>query len=86
VGAVRDHALALACLREGVIAVQARGYDDLSVETRTRFEDSHVPSTNSEALRSALVSSVRAFLREGVEAQLPDAEVVVERLAELAKR
>lgn len=28
-GAVRDHALALACLRQGLPAVQARGYDDL---------------------------------------------------------
>jgi hypothetical protein len=30
VGAVRDHALALACLPEGVLVVQARSYDDLS--------------------------------------------------------
>src|SRR6185437_2509 len=42
VGAVRDHALALACLREGLPAVQARGYDDLSVETLARFADAHV--------------------------------------------
>jgi hypothetical protein len=28
IGAVRDHALALACLREGTTAVQARGYDE----------------------------------------------------------
>src|SRR5436190_5707433 len=42
VGAVRDHALSLACLREGVPAVYARGYDDLSAETRARFEGSHV--------------------------------------------
>ena len=42
VGAVRDHALSLACLREGRPAVQARGYDDLSAETLARFEDAHV--------------------------------------------
>jgi hypothetical protein len=30
VGAVRDHALSVACLRQGLPAVQARGYDDLS--------------------------------------------------------
>jgi hypothetical protein len=30
VGAVRDHALSLACLRQKLPAVQARGYDDLS--------------------------------------------------------
>src|SRR5436190_808789 len=38
VGAARDHALSLACLRQGVLAVQARGYDDLSAETLARFE------------------------------------------------
>src|SRR5213076_2259216 len=36
VGAVRDHALSLACLLQGVPAVQARGYDDLSAETLAR--------------------------------------------------
>ena len=39
VGAVRDHALSLACLRQGLPAVQARGYDDLSADTLARFED-----------------------------------------------
>jgi hypothetical protein len=29
VGAVRDHALSIACLRQELPAVQARGYDDL---------------------------------------------------------
>src|SRR6266699_3836572 len=29
VDAVRDHALSLACLYQGLVAVQARGYDDL---------------------------------------------------------
>ena len=42
VGAVRDHALSLACLREGVQAVQARGYDDLSAETLARLDGAHV--------------------------------------------
>jgi hypothetical protein len=41
VGAVRDHALSLACLREGVPAVQARGYDDLSAETLARARARH---------------------------------------------
>ena len=47
VGAVRDHALSLACLREGKRAVQARGYDDLSAETLARFEDAHVGRTRA---------------------------------------
>src|SRR5437667_10363047 len=42
IGAVRDHALAVACLREGVPAVQARGYDDLSAETLAHCEDTHI--------------------------------------------
>jgi hypothetical protein len=83
VGAVRDHALSLACLREGVAAVQARGYDDLSAETLTRFEDSHVGALEPGALRAALAASVLALTREGEEARLPHAEVVAERLAEL---
>jgi hypothetical protein len=83
VGEVRDHALSLACLREGVPAAQARGYDDLPAETLARFVDAHVGAVDPEALRRALSASVRALLREGVEARLPHAAVVAERLAEL---
>jgi hypothetical protein len=83
VGAVRDHALSLACLREGVTSVQARGYDDLSAETRARLEDSHVCAVGQGPLRAALAASVRALRREGSLARLPHAEVVADRLAEL---
>jgi len=84
VGAVRDHALSLACLREGVTAVQARGYDDLSAETLARFEGALVGALEPGALRAALAASVRALMREGEEARLPHAHVVADRLAELA--
>jgi hypothetical protein len=83
VGAVRDHALSLACLRQGLPAVQARGYDDLSVETLERFEDTHVGAVEPGALRTALAASVRALMREGAEARLAHADAVAERLAEL---
>ena len=83
VGAVRDHALSLGCLREGLPATQARGYDDLSAETRARFEHAHVGAVEPAALRAALAACVRALLREGAEAHLPHAAVVAERLAEL---
>jgi hypothetical protein len=83
VGGVRDHALALACLREGVAAAQARGYDDLSVETLARYEEAHVGSLEPEALRAALAASVVALTREGSEASLPHAQVVADRLAKL---
>jgi hypothetical protein len=83
VGAVRDHALSLACLREGLAAVQARGYDELSAETLARFEDAHVGAVAPVALRAALAASVLALMHEGAEARLPHADAVAERLAEL---
>ena len=84
VGALRDHALALACLREGVPAAQARGYDDLSAETLAQFTDAHVGTLEPGPLRAALAASVRALMREGAEARLPHADAVAQRLAELS--
>jgi hypothetical protein len=84
VAAVRDHALALACLREGVAAVQARGYDDLSDESIARFAETHIAAPEPATLRQALAASTAALLREGTEAELPHAEIVAERLAELS--
>ena len=83
VGAVRDHALSLACLRERVPAVQARGYDDLSADTLARFDDAHVGAVELGALRVALATSVLALVREGAEAHLPHADTVARRLADL---
>jgi hypothetical protein len=82
VGAVRDHALSLACLREGQLPVQARGYDDLPAEILARIEGAHVPGVEPGPLRAALAASVLALLREGAEAHLPHADVVADRLAE----
>jgi hypothetical protein len=83
VGAVRDHALALACLREGLPAVQARGYDDLPTDTLALFEATHVGALVPGALRAAVAASVRALMQEGAEARLPHADTVAQRLAEL---
>jgi hypothetical protein len=83
VGAVRDHALSLACLREGLPPAQARTFDDLSAETRARFARAHVDALEPEALRAALAVSVLALTRESEEARLPEARTVAERLAEL---
>jgi hypothetical protein len=83
VGAVRDHALSLACLRQELPPVQARGYDDLSTETLARFEDAHVGAVERGALRAALAASVLALMRAGAEARLPHADTVARRLAEL---
>ena len=83
VDAVRDHALSLACLREGRLAGQARGYDDLSAETLARFEGAHVGAVEPGALRAALAASVLALMHEGAEARLPHTDVVAQRLGEL---
>ena len=83
VGAVRDHALSLACLRQGLPAVHARGYDDLSAETLARFGDAHVGAAEPGALCAALAAAVLALMREGTEARLPHAETVAQRLADL---
>jgi hypothetical protein len=48
VGAVRDHALSLACLRQGLIAVQARGYDDLPAQILARFEAPTSPRSSPQ--------------------------------------
>jgi hypothetical protein len=83
VGAVRDHALSLACVREGLPAVQARGYDDLSAQTLARFEAAHVGALEPGALRAALAAAVLALMHEGAEVRLPHADTVAQRLAEL---
>jgi hypothetical protein len=83
VGAVRDHALSLACLLQRLPLVQARRYDDLSAETLAGFADAHVGAVEPGALRAALAASALALLRLGAEARLPHAHVVAERLADL---
>jgi hypothetical protein len=83
VGAVRDHALALACLGQGLPVVQARGYDDLAAAILARFEAAHVGAVEPGVLRAALAACVVALLRAGTEARLPHADTVAQRLAEL---
>ena len=83
VGAVRDHALSLACLRLGLTAVQARGYDDLPAEVLAGFGETHVGAPEPERLRGALSAAVEALLREGQTAGVPSADEVALRLSEL---
>ena len=83
VGAVRDHALSLFCLGQGLPVVQARGYDDLAAATLARFEAAHVGAVEPGALRAALAACVVALLGAGAEARLPHAHSVAQRLAEL---
>jgi hypothetical protein len=82
VGAVRDHALSLACLRHGLPAVQARGYDDLPADVLAGFDGTHVESLAPDRLRSALTAGMRALLHEGRQADVASADAVGERVAE----
>lgn len=83
VAAVRDHALSLACLRQGLIGVQARGYDDISAETLARFGNTHIAAVEPAALRAALAASALALMHEGAQARLPHADTVAQRLGDL---
>jgi hypothetical protein len=80
VGAVRDHALSLACLRRDLPAVQARGYDDLPADILADFDGTHVGSLEPERLRAALAEAMRLLLREGKEANVHSVDVVAERM------
>jgi hypothetical protein len=80
VGAVRDHALSMACLQLGLTVVQARGYDDLPDDVRRRFEPTLVGALEPARLRAALAATVAALMFEGAEAELPHAGVVAGRL------
>ena len=68
---------------QGLIAVPARGYDDLPADTLARFEATHVGAVEPGALRAALAASVRTLMHAGAEGQLPHADTVAQRLAEL---
>jgi hypothetical protein len=86
VDAVRDHALSLACLRRGLPAAQARGYDELPPDALEGFDGTHVGSLEPDALRHALAASILALFAEGAQADVPNADVVAGRLADLHSR
>jgi hypothetical protein len=64
ISGMRDHALALACLRHGVAPVHGRGIDALPAEVVTPFEDSLVRKLEAGELARAFSSVTRALLAE----------------------
>jgi hypothetical protein len=64
VSTVRDHALAIACLRLGENATYARGVDRLPREVTEPFEEALVRSLEDGELRRALVAATRCLLGE----------------------
>ena len=61
---VRDHALALACLRHGLPTAHGRGIDRLPAEVRAAFEDSLAQKLDSLELTRAFRVVTAGFLHE----------------------
>ena len=64
ISALKDHTLALACLRLGEPAEYARGIDRLPGEVTAPLERALVPSLSPDELRRALAVAVEGFLSE----------------------
>lgn len=68
ISAIRDHALHLACRRQGLDGWYGRDFDRLPAEVVDPFNDALVRSLERDELRRALVKAVTALLRESAEA------------------
>ena len=64
IGALRDHTLAVACLRLGEDAVYARGVDRLPAAVTDPLADALVRSLDTAELRRALAVATACFTRE----------------------
>ena len=68
VSGVRDHALALACLRHGLPTAHGRGFDQLPAEVTARFEDALVRHLDEAELVRAFGVAMECLLIEIQEA------------------
>ena len=84
ISAVRDHTLALACLRLGHPADYAKGADDLTSEIRATLEAALVRDLSVEELDRALRVAVTGLLRELYETDRELADHLKDPLRELA--
>jgi len=66
ISGVRDQALALACLRHGLEARNARGFDQLPAPVTAALGDALVRSIDRAELLRALASAIEGLLREAV--------------------
>ena len=64
ISGLRDHALALACVRSGVPTVHGRGLDQLPREVTAKFESSLVSQLEPDELLRALQATISAFIGE----------------------
>lgn len=85
ISGVRDHALALACLRFGLPAVYAKGVDELPAEVTARFEDALVRTLTPSELRRALGVATALLLDELRHADAELAAMLEKSLLELSQ-
>jgi hypothetical protein len=64
IAGIRDHALALACVRHGLPAAHGRGIDQLPGEATAPFEDSLVRELDAGELRRAFRAAVSGLIAE----------------------
>jgi hypothetical protein len=64
INAIRDHALAVACLRHQLPTAFGRGFDDLPADVLAPFADARVRSLERDELLRALVDAVEGLLRD----------------------
>jgi len=64
ISGVRDHVLALGCVRHGVSAVHGRGLDSLPPEATASVAGSLVRSLDAAELRRAFAAVTKAFIAE----------------------
>ena len=67
VSAVRDHALALACVRHGEPHTYGRGFDRLPADVLAPYEEAVVRSVDENELRRALAAATERLLDEVAE-------------------
>jgi hypothetical protein len=67
ISAIRDYALSMACLRHGLPAQYARGFDDLPAAVRDPFVGTFVRSLEREELLRAFGSAVDGLLSQSAE-------------------
>jgi hypothetical protein len=64
ISGVRDHALALACIRHGLPAIHGRGVDRLPPEVTAQFEGALVQQLSSAELSRAFLVAIDGFRAE----------------------
>lgn len=64
VNGLRDHVVALACLRHGLPAHEGRGVDDLPADVTDRIAATVVPALGQRELATALAGTITALLDE----------------------